>query len=294
MMNAKTQTHAAMGITGRGLPFLPLVLLLLFGSCGNQAAYQYRPSSEELNLKAVSKIEKAWVARHHYDHERRLLVPKVGGVKWGAVQEYKEDGTLVFRDWWERDRKIEDLEAAPSTAVSIPRQEEKEAASAPPLGLDSPIELPEASALPGPFPAPELPEPVGFPTDPTADGLPPLPPGDAGLPPVDALPALPAGEGGLPPIDGLPPLPSGQPVEPTVSPFEPLPGALPGSLTEPDPPPALPNDPPALPNDPPALPNDPPDAAEGAEVAPELPPMEEKEGELPPLPADPFAPAPLP
>ena len=78
MMNAKTQTHAPMGITGRGLPFLPLVLLLLFGSCGNQAAYQYRPSSEELNLKAVSKIEKAWVARHHYDHERRLLVPKVG------------------------------------------------------------------------------------------------------------------------------------------------------------------------------------------------------------------------
>jgi len=267
MMNAKTQTQVPMGITGRGLPFLPLVLLLLFGSCGNQAAYQYRPSSEELNLKAVSKIEKAWVARHHYDHERRLLVPKVGGVKWGAVQEYKEDGTLVFRDWWERDRKIEDLEAAPSTAVSIPRQEEKEAASAPPLGLDSPIELPEASALPGPFPAPELSEPVGFPTDPTADGLPPLPPGDAGLPP-DALPALPAGEG------GLPPLPSGQPVEPTVSPFEPLPGAIPGSLTEPDPPPALPNDP--------------PDAAEGAELVPELPPMEEKEGELPPLPADPF------
>ncbi|HAW96991.1 MAG TPA: hypothetical protein DCX67_00490, partial [Opitutae bacterium] len=110
-MNSKTQTHALMGITGRGLPCLPLVLLLFFGSCGNQAAYQYRPSSEELNLKAVSKIEKAWVARNHYDHERRLLVPKVGGVKWGAVQEYKEDGTLVFRDWWERDRKIEDLEA---------------------------------------------------------------------------------------------------------------------------------------------------------------------------------------
>ena len=272
MMSAKTQTHASMGITGRGLPCLPLVLLLLFGSCGNQAAYQYRPSSEEVNLKAVSKIEKAWVARHHYDHERRLLVPKVGGVKWGAVQEYKEDGTLVFRDWWERDRKIEDLEAAPSTAVSIPRQEEKEAASAPPLGLDSPIELPEDSALPGPFPPPELPEPVGFPTDPTADGLPPLPPGEAGLPPIDALPA---GEAGQPSV------------EPTVSPFEPLPGALPGSLTEPDPPPALPNDPPALPNDP-------PDAAEGAEAAPELPPMEEKEGELPPLPADPFAPGPLP
>ena len=119
MMNAKTQTHAPMGITGRGLPFLPLVLLLLFGSCGNQAAYQYRPSSEELNLKAVSKIEKAWVARHHYDHERRLLVPKVGGVKWGAVQEYKEDGTLVFRDWWERDRKIEDLEAPEATTLGL-------------------------------------------------------------------------------------------------------------------------------------------------------------------------------
>ena len=34
----------------------------------------------------------------------------IGGSRWGAVQEYKEDGTLVYREWWERDVKKEDLE----------------------------------------------------------------------------------------------------------------------------------------------------------------------------------------
>ena len=48
--------------------------------------------------KHLSMVEKAWTARHHYDPERRLLVPKVAGARWGSTQEYKEDGTLTYRD----------------------------------------------------------------------------------------------------------------------------------------------------------------------------------------------------
>ena len=45
----------------------------------------------------------------------------VGGTRWGAIQEYKEDGTLEYKDWWVRDIKIEDLEPAPSTTLKISR-----------------------------------------------------------------------------------------------------------------------------------------------------------------------------
>ena len=71
--------------------------------------------------KPVATVEKAWLARHKYDHERRLLIPMVGGSRWGAIQEYKEDGTLEYKDWWERDIKIEDLDPTPSTTLKINR-----------------------------------------------------------------------------------------------------------------------------------------------------------------------------
>ena len=70
-------------------------------------------------------VEKAWMARHHYDSERRLLVPKVGGARWGSTQEYNEDGTLTYLDWWVRDVKMEDLEASPSTFVEVIVDEEE-------------------------------------------------------------------------------------------------------------------------------------------------------------------------
>ena len=99
--------------------------VLLLCSCdGNRFGDQYRSVSPAFDRKPVSKIEKAWIARHQYDHERRLLIPKLGGARWGAVQEYKEDGTIEFKDWWERDAKIEDLEAVPSTVLSAPRAQE--------------------------------------------------------------------------------------------------------------------------------------------------------------------------
>ena len=240
-------------------PVYLFLFLLLLGSCdSNRSAHQYRSISPTLDRKPVSKIEKAWIARHQYDHERRLLIPKLGGARWGAVQEYKENGTIEFKDWWERDVKIEDLEAVPSTVLSMPRV--KESQPIPPhLGFDRQI-LPSEGSLPatvpGPFSAPGLPTPEGIPPIPGDDAPFPALPAPEDLPPLD--------DPSLPPLDpSLPPLPS----ESGVSPFAPLPGSLPGGLPDLAPPGDLP----------------PPGG---------LPPMEEGKPEeanpLPDLPPDPF------
>ena len=245
---------------------LPLVLLFL-SSCGKN---QYRSRAELYIQKPGSKVEKAWVARNQFDQERRLLIPKLGGARWGAVQEYKEDGTIEFKDWWERDVKIEDLEASPSTAISKSWGKKKPASPGPPrLGLDQPFDLvPPSAPLP---PLGSQPEPA----DP-ASGIPELPAvpplGDPlALPPIDAPALAPIDGPGLPPIDG--PGPSVPVAPPAPSPFAPLPGALPGTLPEI-----------GAPN------NELPDAP-GAEL-PEAPPGVElppEEGNPPPeLPADPF------
>ena len=91
--------------------FIPLLLC----SCilkDNQAYRSYQPKPY---IKPIAKVEKVWTAQHKYDPERRLVIPMIGGSRWGAVHEYKEDGTLVYREWWERDIKKEDLE---NTSVS--------------------------------------------------------------------------------------------------------------------------------------------------------------------------------
>ena len=132
-----------------------IFVLVLLGSCkSNRSAYEYRSFSPVLDRKPVSKIEKAWIARHQFDHERRLLIPKLGGARWGAVQEYKEDGTIEFRDWWERDVKIEDLEAVPSTLLSAPSNK-KIKAIMPQIGFDRqvlPSEETTPAGVPEPFP----------------------------------------------------------------------------------------------------------------------------------------------
>ncbi len=244
------------GFPMKSIICFPLVLLFL-SSCGKN---QYRPRAELYIQKPGSKVEKAWVARNQFDQERRLLIPKLGGARWGAVQEYKEDGTIEFKDWWERDVKIEDLEASPSTAISKSWGKKKPASPLPPrLGLDQPLDLVPPSAPLPPFGSqPEPTEPAsGIPELPA---LPPL--GDpSALPPIDA-PAL-------PPIDGPVPV-----APPAPSPFAPLPGALPGTLPEI----GAPNI--ELPEAPPGaeLPEAPPGA--------ELPPAEGNP--LPELPADPF------
>jgi hypothetical protein len=191
---------------------------LMFLSCGDQSAYKYRSLSPAMERKPVSKIEKIWVARHEYDHERRLLVPKLGGARWGAVQEYKEDGKVEFKDWWERDVKIEDLEATPSTALSAPQVEVRK-----PLGLELGADLPSE-------PSNDF-APVVLPETSTDD-----PPSSF---PAQPFPALP--DESLPAFPPLGDSPSGEP-DPSLSPFAPLPGALPGDLPDAGLPPVLPDE----------------------------------------------------
>jgi hypothetical protein len=102
---------------------LLLIYLLFSWGCTNKGTYAYRSKEIGGYKKPVANVEKVWRARHKYDHERRLLIPMVGGSQWGATQEYKEDGTLEYKDWWERDIKIEDLEPTPSTALKISQNE---------------------------------------------------------------------------------------------------------------------------------------------------------------------------
>jgi len=208
-----------------------IFVLVLLGSCkSNRSAYEYRSFSPVLDRKPVSKIEKAWIARHQYDHERRLLIPKLGGARWGAVQEYKEDGTIEFRDWWERDVKIEDLEAVPSTLLSAPSNK-KIKAILPQIGFDRqvlPSEETTPAGVPEPFPVNAFPEPSGIPPIPTG-GSSPFP----SLPTPDDLPSLDA------PLPSFPPSLDIGTEEPGVSPFAPLPGSLPdlappGGLPPPD------------------------------------------------------------
>ena len=98
-----------------------LTYMLIITGCGTSETHTYRNHSIEEYKKPVATVEKAWLARHKYDHERRLLIPMIGGTRWGAIQEYKEDGTLEYKDWWVRDLKVEDLEPAPSTTLKIPK-----------------------------------------------------------------------------------------------------------------------------------------------------------------------------
>ena len=95
----------------RVIPQFLCLVLLLFCSCNTGKNYSYRSQPANLYSKPVAKVEKVWRAQHKYDPERRLIIPMIGGSRWGAVQEYKEDGTLVYREWWERDVKKEDLES---------------------------------------------------------------------------------------------------------------------------------------------------------------------------------------
>jgi hypothetical protein len=102
--------------------FLLFFFSILFHGCGNKEGYSYRSKELNRSKKPIATVEKAWLARHQYDHERRMLIPMIGGTRWGAVQEYKEDGTLEYRDWWIRDVKMEDLEARPSTMLKRPEK----------------------------------------------------------------------------------------------------------------------------------------------------------------------------
>ena len=118
------------------------ILLLVFPACFSCSYNSYLGENPRISSKKhLSMVEKAWTARHHYDPERRLLIPKVAGARWGSTQEYKEDGTLTYLDWWVRDVKMEDLEPAPSLFVDV-ILEEDEATSTDARGtLDSQVPI---------------------------------------------------------------------------------------------------------------------------------------------------------
>ena len=193
---------------------LGLFLVLFFQSCSKTNYKQEITAEQRLILNPPSMVEKLWLARHHYDEERRLIVPKVGGSRWGAVQEYTADGNLVYRDWWVRNLKVEDLEAAPPTDIEVVREEDT-SARPPVLGISG-IEVEQDGNDPGEPVMVEQPE--ASTTDPFA--------GDS--PADDPFAPVPAIESALPEMsDPFAPLPDAVEVESMpateADPFAPLP-----------------------------------------------------------------------
>ena len=194
---------------------LGLFLVLFFQSCSKTNYQQEITAEQRLILNPPSMVEKLWLARHHYDEERRLIVPKVGGSRWGAVQEYTADGNLVYRDWWVRNLKVEDLEAAPSTEIEVVREEDT-SARPPVLGVSG-IEVDQDGNGPSEEPV-MVEQPEASATDPF--------PGDS--PADDPFAPVPAVEGALPEMsDPFAPLPDAGEAESTPTtepdPFAPLP-----------------------------------------------------------------------
>jgi hypothetical protein len=280
--------------------FLGLSCLLSFtfflGSCRSVAEYRGTRAPGFASPYRVAAVEKSWMARHTYDHDRRLLIPVHKGTRWGAVQEYKEDGSIVFRDWWVRNVKVEDLEANPETDVvqaekpepaSLPGDNSFVPASAFPAPTFEPsIEpfSPNPVISTAPESAPFAPEPAPFSPEPfpVTDGTPEIAP--------FALPPSGVGSGGMT----------------TPSPFTPLPGAVPSA---PLPGTAMPAAAPFPGVGPAAVPNPGPGAPPGLGLGlpimeqPFAPPLDP--GGVPPMvpgvvpgggnapmPANPFAPAP--
>ena len=208
-LNSRYQTFAF---------FLVLLFTFLFQSCSNKLYRQDISYEDRMNLNPPSMVEKLWLARHQYDEDRRLIVPKVGSARWGAVQEYTADGNLVYRDWWVRNLKVEDLEAAPSMDIEISPQEDD--SSRPPVLGISGIEVEEN---PNPIGS-DIDDPFGSdgvsPNLQNVDPFAPLPevenqPGST-PPSVDPFAPLPTEDGSM-----TAPIPAteGDPFAPLPSPF---------------------------------------------------------------------------
>lgn len=124
------------------LPFIS-VIILLFTNCNHSASNAKLREQETKLRRPPASVEKAWLARHHYDPERRLLIPRYSGARWGSILEFTEDETLVYRDWWIRDVKVEDLDAAPNTRLTPFSQIGAEPDDE---GSDTPDEVPTGDA----------------------------------------------------------------------------------------------------------------------------------------------------
>ena len=117
-MNVKPRSTSLVCIS------LGFLIVLIFQSCSSSTQSQVKNIQQPSMNNTPSMIEKLWLARHQYDEQRRLIIPKVGASRWGAVQEYTADGNLVYRDWWLHNLKVEDLEAAPSTEIEVINEED--------------------------------------------------------------------------------------------------------------------------------------------------------------------------
>jgi hypothetical protein len=183
---------------------LIIITPLFFCSCFLRDNQDFRSYQPKPYVKPVAKVEKVWTAQHKYDPERRLVIPMIGGSRWGAVHEYKEDGTLVYREWWERDIKKEDLD---NVAVKESTFSNQKIESVDETDIEQNAEVNITDS--------ELPDVV----EPKPDNVPtPFDEGDS----VNELPMAPL------PFDSLPandnPAPS---IPNNDSPFAPLPAELP-------------------------------------------------------------------
>ena len=99
--------------------FSSFVIVVIISSCAKEYPRSDFESSNSRMMGASppAYVQKAWNAKYDYDEEKRLLVPKYAGSRWGSIKEYREDGRLSYQDWWVRDIKVEDLEEDPDTEV---------------------------------------------------------------------------------------------------------------------------------------------------------------------------------
>ena len=74
--------------------FSILILTFSFG-CSRSTQYSKRNNEEVKLRRPPATVEKAWLARHHYDPERRLLIPRYSGARWGSILEYTEDENRI-------------------------------------------------------------------------------------------------------------------------------------------------------------------------------------------------------
>ena len=96
-----------------------LIFILIFFSCCSRPEKYSQNSPKKTQLRRPpAAVERAWLARHQYDPARRLVVPKYNGARWGSILEYTEEENLVYRDWWVRDVKMQELSPEPSTQLT--------------------------------------------------------------------------------------------------------------------------------------------------------------------------------
>ena len=100
--------------------FFVFIVAVFLSSCMNlnSSRGQVSEVSRRTGASPPAYVQKAWDAKYVYDEEKRLLIPKYAGSKWGSIKEYREDGQLAYQDWWVRDVKVENLEASPETQIS--------------------------------------------------------------------------------------------------------------------------------------------------------------------------------